>query len=200
MLYGPGTNGGEIVTMLEAQAAHAVRAVKRMMRERVTASRLTDLRSLLQRDLNDQRVAQDLIPYLQGVNSQIGFFPAILAAIVPKGYLSAATPVAYPRPTEDGPKRICFGDCWFVEYFAAGKPVGLFKFVKSKADIIVLDGQHRANAFRCSRLSRIAVWLPAMLQTIADHSTSIIESIRHTCRSVGAWPSSRLKYHTSGAA
>jgi cation diffusion facilitator CzcD-associated flavoprotein CzcO len=36
MLYGPGTNGGEIVTMLEAQAAYAVRAVKRMMRKRIT--------------------------------------------------------------------------------------------------------------------------------------------------------------------
>ena len=30
MLYGPGTNGGDIVSMLEAQAAYAVRAVKRM--------------------------------------------------------------------------------------------------------------------------------------------------------------------------
>jgi cation diffusion facilitator CzcD-associated flavoprotein CzcO len=37
MLYGPGTNGGEIVTMLEAQAQYVVRAVKRMIRERVTA-------------------------------------------------------------------------------------------------------------------------------------------------------------------
>jgi hypothetical protein len=37
MLYGPGTNGGEIVTMLEAQAQYAVRAMKRMMRARVTA-------------------------------------------------------------------------------------------------------------------------------------------------------------------
>ena len=37
MLYGPGTNGGEIVTMLESQAEYAVRAVKRMIRERVTA-------------------------------------------------------------------------------------------------------------------------------------------------------------------
>ena len=37
ILYGPGTNGGEIVTMLEAQARYAVRAVKRMTRERVTA-------------------------------------------------------------------------------------------------------------------------------------------------------------------
>ncbi len=37
MLYGPGTNGGEIVIMLESQAEYAVRAVKRMIRERVTA-------------------------------------------------------------------------------------------------------------------------------------------------------------------
>jgi cation diffusion facilitator CzcD-associated flavoprotein CzcO len=37
MMYGPGTNGGEIVTMLEAQAKFAVRSIKRMPRERVTA-------------------------------------------------------------------------------------------------------------------------------------------------------------------
>lgn len=37
VLYGPGTNGGEIVSMLEAQASYAVRVVKRMVRERVTA-------------------------------------------------------------------------------------------------------------------------------------------------------------------
>ncbi len=36
MLYGPGTNGGEIVTMLESQAEYAVRAVQRMIRRRVT--------------------------------------------------------------------------------------------------------------------------------------------------------------------
>ena len=37
MLYGPGTNGGELVLMLESQAQYAVRAVKRMMHEHVTA-------------------------------------------------------------------------------------------------------------------------------------------------------------------
>ena len=37
MLYGPGTNGGEIVTMLEAQADYTVRAVKRMMRSHAAA-------------------------------------------------------------------------------------------------------------------------------------------------------------------
>jgi cation diffusion facilitator CzcD-associated flavoprotein CzcO len=37
MLYGPGTNGGDILTMLEGQAEYAVRAMKRMRRERVSA-------------------------------------------------------------------------------------------------------------------------------------------------------------------
>jgi len=37
MLYGPGTNGGEIALNLRNQAAYARRAVKRMMREGVTA-------------------------------------------------------------------------------------------------------------------------------------------------------------------
>jgi hypothetical protein len=37
MLYGPGTNGGELVSMLESQAEYVVRGVRRMMRARVTA-------------------------------------------------------------------------------------------------------------------------------------------------------------------
>jgi cation diffusion facilitator CzcD-associated flavoprotein CzcO len=37
MLYGPGTNGGELVSMLEAQAAYAVRALKKMTRRHVSA-------------------------------------------------------------------------------------------------------------------------------------------------------------------
>ena len=37
MLYGPGTNGGEIVWMLERQSEYAVRAIKRMMRSGTTA-------------------------------------------------------------------------------------------------------------------------------------------------------------------
>ncbi len=37
LLYGPGTNGGELVSMLESQAEYAVRAVRRLRRRRVTA-------------------------------------------------------------------------------------------------------------------------------------------------------------------
>ena len=37
MLYGPGTNGGELVMTLESQAEYAVGAIKRMIRTRATA-------------------------------------------------------------------------------------------------------------------------------------------------------------------
>ncbi len=37
MLYGPNTNGGEIISFLEHQSSYAVRAMKRMQREGVTA-------------------------------------------------------------------------------------------------------------------------------------------------------------------
>ena len=37
MLYGPGTNGGEIVWMLERQSEYAVRVIKRMMRSGATS-------------------------------------------------------------------------------------------------------------------------------------------------------------------
>ena len=37
MLYGPNTNGGEIISCLERQAEHVVQAVRRMKRRRVTA-------------------------------------------------------------------------------------------------------------------------------------------------------------------
>lgn len=37
ILYGPGTNGGEIVTLLLTQSDHALRAIRRMLREGTTA-------------------------------------------------------------------------------------------------------------------------------------------------------------------
>ncbi|MGO8870858.1 MAG: flavin-containing monooxygenase [Acidimicrobiales bacterium] len=47
LLYGPGTNGGELVSMLEAQAEYAVRAVRRMRRERVSAIEVTTVSEAL---------------------------------------------------------------------------------------------------------------------------------------------------------
>ena len=127
------------------------------MRERVDALAMSDLSSLLQRDLSDQRVANDLVPYLLGQkNSGIGFFPSILAVMVPTGYLDPGSGAAYPRPKTSAlaGNDIAwteFGNCWKTSTYQIGEqnsPLGMVKIATDCTQIIVLDGQHRANAFR----------------------------------------------------
>lgn len=121
------------------------------MRERVDASSLSDMEALMQRDLNDFRVANNLIPYILGENSDVSFFPSILAVIMPKDYLNN-TKSEYPFPDGLDASIINYNNLWSVEFFkdADDKPmnIGKFTFNKSESNIIVIDGQHRANAFR----------------------------------------------------
>lgn len=123
------------------------------MRERTSAGSLTDLNSLLQRDLNDQRIAGELIPYLVGRNSEIAFFPGALIALMPKNFLSrsASTTLSYPEEqrTDSGSR---FGEYWEVELAKdehdMPTSLGTLSINPTETDLIVLDGQHRVNAFR----------------------------------------------------
>lgn len=135
------------------------------MRERVNVSDLRDLSSLLQRELDDARVAEKLVPYLRGVDSTVGFFPGILVALVPKGFLhskeggssegSAESIVYYPQPDSevDGGSQVSvkYGEYWTASRFKMAEAtvsLGLMEIDPEITDLIVLDGQHRANAFR----------------------------------------------------
>jgi len=124
------------------------------MRERVDASGLQNLNSLLQRDLNDARVATELIPYLHGIKSEIAFFPAILGVLIPSGFISSdENEDSYPtaETEEDETKVITYEDKWSLTAYKIGGdygPLGKLSFSPSKTDVVVLDGQHRSNAFR----------------------------------------------------
>lgn len=125
------------------------------MRERVNVSDLRDLSSLLQRELDDRRVATELVPYLKGDSSPVGFFPGILVALVPNGFLRSEAHAQYPRPSDvssvDGEAIQDFEGFWSTHRFELdGDPVSLgrLEIDPKTTDLIVLDGQHRANAFR----------------------------------------------------
>ena len=122
------------------------------------AAQLKNLDSLLQRDLSDERIAQDLIPYLQGKFSKVGFFPPVLAVLLPKGFIegeSAKIP-DYPKrhdEKQDDKDTSDYEGYWTItRYFSdkAGQQsrLGAISIDPNKTNIIVLDGQHRANAFR----------------------------------------------------
>jgi hypothetical protein len=125
------------------------------MRERVKPRDISDMSALLQRDLNDARVANELVPYLIKSTAEIGFFPAVLCALLPSGFLETDNEdniVEYPERVIHDATSSSFGNNWKLTFFKnqEGEPsaLGELWIDPSTTDIVVLDGQHRANAFR----------------------------------------------------
>lgn len=122
-------------------------------------TREMDFNQLLQRDLDDHRVATELVPYLLKPNlTGPAFFPPIVAALLP---------FDGPKPLEDFPDRSDLppreeADAWwsgyaFGEAFKFEKAVhddgtphpmsiGRLSWNDERAQIVVIDGQHRAMA------------------------------------------------------
>lgn len=126
------------------------------MRERVKSGQIKDIGSLLQRDLNDFRVAKELVPYLMGgTGNNIAFFPAILGVLIPKEFLTSEEAIYPEHSLEDNKtnSNLSYEEKWVLEIIKDNQtgnqtPLGKLKIDTYRTDIIVLDGQHRANAFR----------------------------------------------------
>ncbi len=138
-----------------------LRALK-PMRETVSPKDLLDIDSILQRDLDDMRISQEILPYLLNeINNvenekHLPFFPSILAVIIPKGYFTDHN-IQYPENSLEQFEnfdRSSYSTYWSInEYFNSGNNrlknnLAQLELDLSKIDVLVLDGQHRANAFR----------------------------------------------------
>ncbi|WP_188262693.1 DNA sulfur modification protein DndB [Azospirillum tabaci] len=104
---------------------------------------------LIQRDLDDSRVAHDLIPYLLGeTGHNARFFPPILAVMVPKRSDRSGISPYYPAPSQNG-ARISFGDLFDfeqVEINGTVTPLGVINYNPQRTAMVIVDGQHRAMA------------------------------------------------------
>ena len=148
------------------------------MRERLPISDIRNIDQVLQRDLDDFRISNGLVPYLLNlVNgipdpNHIAFFPAILAVLMPKDYLvksfasnnlESHTLLDYPNVVQDNKSQESIeytynssdskNISWRITNLKdkeSGRisPLSMLEFDKNYTEILVLDGQHRANAFR----------------------------------------------------
>jgi hypothetical protein len=104
---------------------------------------------LIQRDLDDSRVAHDLIPYLLGeTGHHARFFPPILAVLVPRKSNGSGISPVYPTPVQTGAKQE-FGDLFSFEQVVIDNtksPLGQLKYNAQKTAMVIVDGQHRAMA------------------------------------------------------
>jgi len=104
---------------------------------------------LLQRDLDDSRVAHDLIPYLLGnQEAEVRFFPPILAVLVPRNFRGTGIQEYYPRPNIDD-NKLSFGELFDfekVKFNGDITPLGVIQYNQQKTSFVIVDGQHRAMA------------------------------------------------------
>ena len=105
---------------------------------------------LLQRDLDDSRVAHDLIPYLlDDSTNRARFFPPILAVIVPRAEDGTGIQKFYPTPKEEGEFYEEYEDLFEFEILKVedkASPLASLRYNRQRSAFIIVDGQHRAMA------------------------------------------------------
>ena len=146
------------------------------MREKLGANDIKDMQQILQRDLDDNRINNSLLPYLMNARNEldhIAFFPAILVVLLPKNYIKeylenknvkypkikksakelkadhSQEEVLIPYEGENIDGETC--NMWSLKRWPDEEgysPLGQLVINLDETEIVVLDGQHRANAFR----------------------------------------------------
>jgi hypothetical protein len=138
---------------------------------------------LIQRDLDDSRVAHDLIPYLLGETGQHArFFPPILAVLVPKK-MEGRSGIApqYPTPATSG-EKLTFGDLFdFQKMVIDGhvSPLAQINYNPQRTAMVIVDGQHRAMAVLALHRQLNKSWGSDPFAPYYDHIQISPETVAH---------------------
>lgn len=137
---------------------------------------------LIQRDLDDSRVAHDLIPYLLGeTGHHARFFPPILAVLVPKQEGRSGIAPEYPVPIDKGELTV-FGDLFDFERIiieGSVSPLGVLKYNPQRTAMVIVDGQHRAMAVLALHRQLNKIWGSDPFAPYYSHIQVTPESINH---------------------
>lgn len=137
---------------------------------------------LIQRDLDDSRVAHDLIPYLLGETGQHArFFPPILAVLVPRRQDRSGIAAQYPTPSVDG-EKLTFGDLFEFEKIKFNDqttPLGLINYNQQQTAVVIVDGQHRAMAVSALHRQLNKSWGSNPFAPYYDHIRVTAEEVAH---------------------
>jgi hypothetical protein len=137
---------------------------------------------LLQRDLDDSRVAHDMIPYLLGdKEASARFFPPILAVLVPKNVEGSGIQPLYPEFKADDLIQT-YGDLFDFAVYKDGDqitPWGSIKYNRQKVSFIIVDGQHRAMAILALHRQLNSSWGSDRYASYYAHLDVTAEQIRH---------------------
>ncbi|MFH0288044.1 DNA sulfur modification protein DndB [Vibrio owensii] len=127
---------------------------------------------LVQRDLDDSRVAHDLIPYILSENEESArFFPPILAVLTPTSDNSKG--IADYYPSIEGEKNNISSQGVFkfnsISIDGNESPFGCIEYNRQKTKFVIVDGQHRAMAILALHRQLNKEWGDNSFQSYYDH-------------------------------
>ncbi len=138
---------------------------------------------LLQRDLDDSRVAHDLIPYLLGASgSRAKFFPPILAVIVPRKQGNTGIEEFYPTPNIQNGLIEEYGALFNFEQITwqdSPTPVASLSYNRQRSAFIIVDGQHRAMAVLALHRQLSDNWGDNAFASYYDHIPVTPEQVKN---------------------
>ena len=136
---------------------------------------------LLQRDLDDSRVAHDLIPYLLGeLGGRAKFFPPILAVIVPRKDTGSGIEGFYP-PQEVIKQVEEYGNLFDfeqIEWDGQLTPLASLSYNRQRSAFIIVDGQHRAMAVLALHRQLNQNWGDNAFASYYDHIEVTSEQVK----------------------
>ena len=143
---------------------------------------------LLQRDLDDSRVAHDLIPYLLGESgNRAKFFPPILAVIVPRKPAGSGIEGFYPpRNVLDEPAKEYesveeYGDLFdfnWLKWDDEPTPFAELNYNRQRSAFIIVDGQHRAMAVLALHRQLTRNWSDNAFESYYTHIAVTSEQVK----------------------
>ena len=138
---------------------------------------------LLQRELDDSRVAHDLIPYLLGQSgNKASFFPPILAVIVPRKQNETGIEKFYPTPNIQGKLVEEYGDLFNFEQVVWNNnptPLATLSYNRQRSAFIIVDGQHRAMAVLALHRQLNENWGDNAFASYYDHIEVTAEHVKN---------------------
>ena len=142
-----------------------------------------DFNQLLQRDLDDSRVAHDLIPYLlEESGKSAKFFPPILAVIVPRKQVGPGIEPFYPTLNVQDESVEKYGDLFDFERMKwDGKltPLAKLSYNRERSAFVIVDGQHRAMAVLALHRQLNENWGNNPFESYYDHVSVTPEQVNN---------------------
>ena len=143
---------------------------------------------LLQRDLDDSRVAHDLIPYLLGESgNRAKFFPPILAVIVPRKPVGSGIEGFYPpqnvldEPAKEYESVEEYGDLFdfnWLKWDDEPTPFAELNYNRQRSAFIIVDGQHRAMAVLALHRQLTKNWSDNAFESYYTHIAVTSEQVK----------------------